>query len=153
MVLDLKSKKDKDIFNQFIKKADVVLENFRPGTMKKLGFSMKKISELNPRVILASCSGFGQTGPWAHKPAYDMIVQGIGGIMSLTGNEGDKPVRVGTSIGDIVAGIFTVVGILSALVNRNNTKRGNHIDVSMLDCQIAILENAISRYFATGTSP
>jgi len=151
--INLKSKKDKIIFDALLQKSDILLENYKPGTMKKLGYGYKTLSKKYPNLIYASCSGFGQTGPWASKPAYDMIVQGMGGLMSVTGHEGQEPVRVGTSIGDITAGLFTTIGILAALIDKNNLNKGQSIDVSMLDCQIAILENAIARYFATGKSP
>ena len=149
--LNLKTKNDKVILQKLLNHADVLIENFRPGIMKKLGFDYKLLSKKHPNLIYASCSGFGQTGPLADKPAYDMIVQGMGGLMSLTGHEKQAPVRVGTSIGDITAGLFTVIGILAALVKKDS--KGQMIDISMLDCQIAILENAIARYFATGKSP
>ena len=151
--LDLKNNKDKLMFNNLLHKADILIENYKPGTMEKLGYGFNTLKKKYPNLIFASCSGFGQTGPWAKKPAYDMIVQGMGGLMSVTGHEGQEPVRVGTSIGDITAGLFTTIGILSALLDRKNGKKGQSIDVSMLDCQIAILENAISRYFATGQNP
>ena len=151
--INLKNKKDKIIFDALLQKSDILLENYKPGTMKKLGYGYKTLSKKYPNLIYASCSGFGQTGPWASKPAYDMIVQGMGGLMSVTGHEGQEPVRVGTSIGDITAGLFTTIGILAALIDKKNLNKGQSIDVSMLDCQIAILENAIARYFATGKSP
>jgi CoA:oxalate CoA-transferase len=151
--INLKNDKDKIIFDALLQKSDILLENYKPGTMKKLGYGYKTLSKKYPNLIYASCSGFGQTGPWASKPAYDMIVQGMGGLMSVTGHEGQEPVRVGTSIGDITAGLFTTIGILAALIDKNNLNKGQSIDVSMLDCQIAILENAIARYFATGKSP
>ena len=151
--LNLKDKKDKAIFFKLIKKSDILVENYRPGTMEKLGLGHKTLLKLNPRLIYASCSGFGYTGPWNNKPAYDLIVQALGGIMSITGAEGTEPIRVGSSIGDIIAGLFTSIGIQSALINRFKTKKGSFIDISMLDCQIAILENAVSRYFAEKKIP
>ena len=151
--LNLKHKKDILIFKQILKKVDVLVENFRPGTMDKLGIGYKSLSKINPKLIYAACSGFGQTGPWAKKPAYDVIVQALGGIMSLTGNEGENPVRVGSSIGDITAGLFTVIGIQSALISRMYTNKGAFIDISMLDCQLAILENAITRYTCNNVIP
>jgi CoA:oxalate CoA-transferase len=151
--LDLKDNKDKIIFDALLKKSDILIENYKPGTMDKLGYGYDILSKIFPNLIYASCSGFGQTGPWRSKPAYDMIVQGMGGLMSVTGHEGQEPIRVGTSIGDITAGLFTTIGILAALIDKNNINKGQFIDISMLDCQIAILENAIARYFATGKSP
>ena len=151
--LNLKEKKDLAILLQLIKKADVLVENFRPGTMEKLGLKKSKLFKINPRLIYASCSGFGQTGELSKKPAYDLIVQALGGIMSLTGYENQEPVRVGTSIGDITAGLFTTIGIQSALIKRSITNKGCYIDISMLDCQVAILENAVSRYFCEKKIP
>ncbi len=151
--LNLKKKKDKDIFLKLIKESDVLVENYRPGTMERLKLGYKMLQKINPKLIYASCSGFGYTGPWNNKPAYDVIVQALGGIMSLTGTEGAEPIRVGSSIGDIIAGLFTSIGIQSALINRYKTKKGSFIDISMLDCQIAILENAVSRYFAEKKVP
>ncbi|MBF96499.1 MAG: Acetyl-CoA:oxalate CoA-transferase [Alphaproteobacteria bacterium MarineAlpha9_Bin4] len=151
--LNLKEKQDLNIFLKLIKNADILVENFRPGTMEKLGLKKRKLFGINPRLIYASCSGFGQTGKLSTKPAYDLIVQALGGIMSLTGYENQDPVRVGTSIGDITAGLFTTIGIQSALIKRNITNKGCHIDISMLDCQVAILENAVSRYFCDKKVP
>ena len=151
--LNLKDKRDLAILLQLIKKSDVLVENFRPGTMEKLGLKKSKLFKINPKLIYASCSGFGQTGKLSSKPAYDLIVQALGGIMSLTGYENQDPVRVGTSIGDITAGLFTTIGIQSALIKRSITNKGCYIDISMLDCQVAILENAVSRYFCEKKIP
>ncbi|MFT9846329.1 CaiB/BaiF CoA transferase family protein [Aneurinibacillus sp. REN35] len=154
IALNLKKEEGKDVFRKMVKEADVVLENYRPGTMEKLGLGYEALKEINPRIIYASSSGFGHTGPFSSKAAYDLIVQGMGGIMSLTSlQEGGPPTRVGASVGDITAGLFTVIGILSALQHRNRTGEGEKVDVAMLDCQVAILENAIARYAVTGTSP
>ena len=153
IALDLKDDTDQSLFKQLLGQADVLVENFRPGTLDRLGFGWEALHATHPRLILASASGFGQTGPWARRPAYDMIVQGMGGLMSLTGHADSPPTRVGTSIGDIAAGLFTAVGIAAALHERNRTGLGQWIDVAMLDCQIAILENAVARYFATGVAP
>ena len=153
IALDLKADADRSLFEQLLGQADVLVENFRPGTLERLGFGWDALHAAHPRLILASASGFGQTGPWARRPAYDMIVQGMGGLMSLTGHADGPPTRVGTSIGDIAAGLFTAVGIAAALHERNRTGLGQRIDVAMLDCQIAILENAVARYFATGVAP
>lgn len=144
--VDFKKSEDKNLFFDLVKHADIVVENFRPGTMNKLGINKSKLKKINSKIIIASCSGFGQTGPWAKKPAYDLIVQALGGIMSLTGIQGKQPVRVGSSIGDIIAGLFLVIGIQAALIKRKETGVGETIDISMLDCQIAMLENAIARF-------
>ncbi len=153
IVLNLKIKEEKEIFLKLLGNADVLVENYRPGVLSKLGLSPNSLMKKFPKLIIASCSGFGQNGPWKKKPAYDVIVQALGGIMSLTGYENTAPVRVGSSIGDITAGLFTVIGIQAALYHRNYTNKGKHIDISMLDCQIAILENAVSRFYSEKKIP
>ena len=153
IALNLKNKEDKEIFDKILAKADVLVENFRPGTLDKWGYSWDILKKKYPKLIYASASGFGQTGPLKSLPAYDMVVQGMGGLMSVTGQPDGKPTRVGTSIGDITAGLFTAIGINAALFDREKTGKGTKIDVSMLDCQIAILENAIARYFSNGEIP
>ena len=130
-----------------------LVENFRPGTMADLGYAWDDVHRRWPRLIQASLSGFGQTGPMSDRPAYDMVVQALGGVMSITGPDGGEPTRVGTSIGDITAGLFGVIGILAALHDRARTGQGALVDVAMLDCQVAILENAIARYVTTGVVP
>jgi CoA:oxalate CoA-transferase len=153
IALDLKRPQDRAIFEKLLARADVLVENFRPGAMERLGYGWEALAERFPRLIAASLSGFGQTGPYAERPAYDIIAQAMGGIMSLTGEPGGGPTRVGTSIGDISAGLFTAIGIQAALVARNRDGVGMQVDVGMLDCQVAILENAIARYGATGEVP
>ncbi len=153
IALDLKAADDKALFERLLARADVLVENFRPGAMARLGYGWEMLNERFPRLIYAACSGFGQTGPLSGRPAYDMVVQGMGGIMSLTGHEDTPPTRVGTAIGDIAAGLFTAVGVNAALHERARTGRGRFIDIAMLDCQLAILENAVARYFTTGESP
>ncbi|MBI4319822.1 MAG: CoA transferase [Chloroflexi bacterium] len=152
-VLNLKSDAGRGIFVRLVERADIVVENFRPGTMASLGLDYARLRDVNPRLIYAACSGFGQTGPYRHKPAYDVIAQAMGGIMSLTGQPGGEPTRVGISVGDMAAGLFTAVGILAALEARHRTGVGQMVDVGMLDCQVAILENAIARFYATGEVP
>lgn len=153
LTLNLKSQPGKDIFVELVKKSDVLLENFRPGAMKKLGLDYETLKTHHPPLLYAACSGFGQTGPYAGRGAYDMIIQGMGGMISITGEPNRPPVRVGTSISDITAALFTAIGILSALRHRDKTGEGQFIDVGMLDCQVAILENAMVRYLSTGEVP
>ncbi|MDE0636407.1 MAG: CaiB/BaiF CoA-transferase family protein [Candidatus Poribacteria bacterium] len=153
ITLDLKSERGKTIFKQLVKQSDILVENFRPCTMKKLGLDYGKLASEQPSLIYAACSGFGQTGPLAKQGAYDMIIQGMGGIISITGEPDGPPVRVGTSISDITAALFTTIGILSALHHRNQTGKGQLVDVAMLDSLVAVLENAIVRYFATDEVP
>lgn len=153
IALNLKNEEDKKIFEKILSKADVLVENFKPGTLEKWGYGWKEVIKKYPKLIYASASGFGQTGPLKELPAYDMVVQGMGGLMSVTGHPNSEPTRVGTSIGDITAGLFTAIGINAALYDRQKTGKGTFIDVSMLDCQIAILENSISRYLSKKEIP
>ena len=153
IVIDLKKPKGRELFLRLAEKADVVTENYTPGTMDKLGLGYETLRGRNPRLIYAATSGFGQTGPDRDRPALDIIVQGMGGIMSITGEPRGPPVRPGISQGDITAGLYTAIGILAALQERERSGRGQMLDISMLDCQIAILENAFARYFATGEVP
>ena len=151
--LDLRSPEGKDAFLRLVDGVDVVIENFTPGVMAKLGLDYQTLAARNPRLIMCSVSGFGQTGPDRDLPALDIIVQGAGGVMSITGEPGGPPVRPGLSLGDIAAGLYAAIGILAALRERERSGQGQFIDVSMLDCQIAVLENAYTRYFVTGAAP
>ncbi|MGY2492284.1 CaiB/BaiF CoA transferase family protein [Cupriavidus sp. CP313] len=153
IALDLKNPDDRIILDSMLKKADVLVENFRPGVMEKLGYTWEALHERFPRLVYASISGFGQTGPYRSRPAYDMVVQAMGGLMSVTGEVGGKPSRVGVSIGDIGAGLYAAIGIQSALLKRVHTGTGERVDISMLDCQVALLENPIARFSATGHVP
>jgi len=153
MTLNLKKEKGKEILRKLVEDADVIVENYRPGTMEKLGLGYEELKKINPKLIYAASSGFGHTGPYSLRPAYDGVIQAMGGIMSITGPKGGEPTRVGPSVADIFSGLFTAIGILSAVLERNETGKGTKVDVSMLDCQVGILENAIARYFATGVSP
>ncbi len=153
IALNLKETGDRNIFEKLLAKTDVLVENFRAGTMEKLGFGWETLHARFPNLIYAAASGFGHTGPYATRPAYDMVVQAMGGMMSLTGHKGSPPTRVGSSIGDLSAGMFTAIGVSSALYHRQQTGEAIKVDVGMLDCQVALLENAIARYFATGDAP
>lgn len=157
IALDLKSADDRAVFDALLARADVLVDNYRPGVLARLGYGWDGLHARFPRLIHAAISGFGHTGPDAHKAAYDMVVQARGGIMSVTGHPGGPPTRVGTSIGDITAGLFAVIGIMAAVHDRARTGRGQNlgqfVDIAMLDGQIAILENAIARLAASGQSP
>ncbi|MCW5700955.1 MAG: CoA transferase, partial [Rhodospirillales bacterium] len=153
IALDLKDDAHRATFEALLATADVLVENYRPGAMDRLGYGWEALHGRFPKLIYAACSGFGRTGPYSKRPAYDMVVQAMGGIMSLTGYPDGPPTRVGSSIGDITAGLFTAVGINAALHHRNKTGEGMLVDVGMLDGQVAILENAIARYTATGEIP
>jgi CoA:oxalate CoA-transferase len=151
--LDLKAPAGRDIFERLLDKADALVENFRPGTMEKLGYGWKALHSRYPRLVYAAASGFGHTGPYSHYPAYDMVVQGLGGVMSITGHPGMPPTRIGTSIGDLAGGLYTAVALNAALLHRERTGEATKVDVALFDCQLALLENAIMRYTTTGEIP
>ncbi|MSO76449.1 MAG: CoA transferase [Alphaproteobacteria bacterium] len=153
IALDLKQPGDRAIFEALLERADLVIENFRPGTMEKLGYGWDGLHARYPRLIYTAVSGFGHTGPHSERPAYDMVVQAMGGIMSITGQPGAPPTRVGMSIGDVAAGLFTTIGVNAALFHRALTGEARKVDIGMLDCQVSLMENAIVRYSATGEIP
>jgi CoA:oxalate CoA-transferase len=153
IALDLKADADKRIFEKLLEKADVIVENFRPGTMEKLGYGWETLHARYPKLIYACASGFGHSGPNSRDPAYDMVVQGMGGMMSITGYPGQPPARVGMSIGDIGSGLYTAIAVNAALVHRLATGEATKIDVAMFDCQLALLENAVMRYTVEGEIP
>jgi CoA:oxalate CoA-transferase len=139
MTLDLKSDAGKKIFTELAKQSDVVIDNFRPGVVKKLGIDFDTLRTMNPRIICCSISGYGQTGPFKDRPAFDLVIQARGGIMSYTGEPGQMPVRMGAPMGDLSGGLFASQGILAALYQREKTGRGQRIDISLVDCQTSLL--------------
>ncbi|NTW31997.1 MAG: CoA transferase [Bacteroidetes bacterium] len=151
--INLKSEKGKQILKDLIKKFDVIIENFRPGTMEKLGLSYEELKAINPSIIYAAASGFGHSGPNSKKAAYDILAQAMGGIMSITGWPNTPPTRVGMSLGDITASLYTAIGIIAALYQKTITGEGQKIDIAMLDCQVSMLENAITRFQVENKSP
>lgn len=153
VVLDLHQPPDVEQLRRLAACADVLVENFRPGTMDAFGLSSEALRQINPRLIYTSLSGFGRTGPAAGRPAYDIIIQAMSGLMSITGHDAAHPTRVGTSICDILTGLFGAIGILAALQRRERTAKGADLDLAMLDSTVAALENAISRYEVTGEVP
>jgi CoA:oxalate CoA-transferase len=153
LCLDLKTPEAKEIVHALARQADVLTQNFRPGVMDRLGLDYTTMASLNPRLIYASLSGFGQYGPYRDKGAVDIIVQGMGGVVSITGHPDSPPARPGYSIGDMGGGLFLAIGVLAALEARHRTGAGQHLDVSMLDAQVTLLENAVVRHCATGEVP
>ena len=193
VVLDLKQTRGRAALAELVRRADVLVENFRPGTLARLGFPAERLRELNPRLVYAAISGFGATGPAAQRPAYDMIIQALSGLMSITGTEPEaaapapggatgaaagtgapdpesaaaqeggvatagaarhgRRVRVGTSIADVVSGLYAAIGIAAALFRRAQSGQGAMLDLGMLDATVSVLENAIARYQVTGTAP
>jgi len=153
IALDLKAAKDKEIFERLLDKADAIVENFRPGTMERLGYGWDTLHPRYPRLIYAAASGFGHTGPFSRYPSYDMVVQGLGGIMSITGNPGEPSPRIGTSIGDLAGGLYTTIALNAALLHRERSGEATKVDIALFDCQLALLENAIMRYTTSGEIP
>ncbi|HEX4144476.1 MAG TPA: CoA transferase [Pirellulales bacterium] len=150
IALNLKHPDDRETLEGLLAVADVVVENFRPGTMEKLGYGWETLHERFPNLIYGAASGFGDSGPYSKRAAYDMVVQGMGGIMSMTGQSGAPPTRVGVSIGDLGAGLYLTIGVLGALVKRQAGGGAVKVDVAMLDCQVAMLEDALAAYLSTG---
>jgi len=136
-----------------VKKSDVLLENFRPGTMDKLGFGYRALARLNPRLVYCAVSGFGESGPEAHRAGYDLVIQAESGVMDLTGFADGPPVKVGNSIGDLVAGMSAAHGVVLALLARTRTRRGQKVEISMLDVMAALLTYQAGIYFGTGARP
>ena len=153
ITLNLKSKQGLAAFLRMVKKADVVVENFRPDVKKRLGIDYKSLSKVNPKIVLGSISGFGQDGPYAGRPGFDQIAQGMGGLMSITGLPGQGPVRVGIPIADLCAGLFCALGIMVALLEREKSKKGQHITTSLLQAQIFMLDFQAARWLVKGEVP
>ena len=153
IVLDIKSPRDRDLLERLFDEADVLVENFRPGVMDRLGYGAERLKKTHPHLIYTSISGFGHSGPFSELPGYDMVVQAMGGIMSLTGWPDGEPARVGTSFGDLGAALFGVIGIISALYSRTKDAQGTRVDIGMLDCQAALMETALARYDVEGKVP
>src|SRR4029077_5482003 len=153
VTIDLRIEDGAAIFLELAAKSDVVVENFSPGTMDRFKIGYERLKAVNPRIILCSISGFGQTGPMTSAPAYDIVAQALGGTMSITGNAGGEPVRCGVSVGDLSAALYGVIAIIAALRIRDRDGFGNHVDIAMLDCQVAMLEDALARYSVSGKIP
>ncbi|MFI5338594.1 MAG: CaiB/BaiF CoA transferase family protein [Candidatus Methylomirabilales bacterium] len=153
MTLNLKDARGKEILAKLMARADVVLQNFSPGTLEKLGFPYDRMKALNPRLVYCAISGFGQSGPSAGKAAYDQILQGLGGLMSITGPVGGPPIKVGVPIADIASGMFAAYAVMVALFHRERTGQGQMIDTSLLDGQVALLTFQAQRYFLGGKAP
>jgi len=153
VALDLKSEKGLEIFYGLVRHADIVMSNFGAGVTQRLKIDYPRLSEINPRIITCAVSGFGESGPDPARPAFDLVAQGMGGGMSLTGYDGGEPLRAGIPIGDLAGGLFGVIGILSALEARHKTGRGQHIDISMFDCQLSLLNYMATMYLMSGIPP
>jgi crotonobetainyl-CoA:carnitine CoA-transferase CaiB-like acyl-CoA transferase len=153
VTLNLKAPEGRRIMATLVRKSDVLLENFRPGTMEKLGLGYGALAKLNPKLVYCSISGFGESGPEAHRAGYDLIVQGESGLMDITGFADGPPVKVGTSIADLVAGMSAAHGVTLALLARAKTRRGQKVEIAMLDALAALLTYQAGIYFGTGQRP
>lgn len=153
VTLNLKAEEGKKIFLEMVKKADVVVENYRPGVMDKLGLGYDVLKEVNPRIIYAAVSGFGSYGPYSQRPGYDIIAQATGGLMSITGEPGGNPLRVGNAMGDVLGGMNLTIGVLVAIHARTLTGRGQRVDVSLVDSVVSSLETGTQRFMASGKQP
>ena len=153
ITLNLKSEDGKAIFRELVKKADIVVENYRPGVMDKLGLGYDELKKINPRLIYGSASGFGNTGPYRLRPGYDILAQAMGGMMAITGVPGGPPTRVGSAIGDILGGLHLAIGLLAAVNARNLTGEGQRVDISLMDSVIAATENTGVKYIESGKIP
>ena len=153
ITLNLKTEQGKEVFKKLVRKADILIENNRPGVMERLGLSYEELSRINPRLIYGKISGFGSTGPYADRPGYDIISQAMGGLMSVTGEKGGSPTRSGNAMGDVLGGMNLTIGILMALEARNRSGRGQVVDIALVDSVIASLEQAWQRYFTSGKIP
>ena len=153
ITINLKDKEGKNILKKLAKTADVIVENFRPNVKKRLGIDYEDLKKENKKLIYASISGFGQTGPYAHLPGFDQVAQGMGGLMSVTGHEGKGPLRVGIPVADLSAGLHCALGILTALYERNISGIGQHVSASLLESQIAMLDFQAARYLINQEIP
>lgn len=153
VTLNLKSEEGKNIFKELVKQADIVVENYRPGVMDKLGLGYDVLKEINPRIIYGSVAGFGNTGPYRLRPGYDILGQAMGGLMAITGAPGGSPTRVGSAMGDILGGLHLTIGLLAAVNARNITGVGQRVDISLMDSVIAATENTAIKYLESGTIP
>ena len=153
ITLNLKDPEGLGVFKRLAEKADVVVENFRPDVKDRLGVDYESLRKINPAIILASISGFGQDGPYAKRPGFDQVAQGMGGLMSITGLPGQGPVRVGIPVADLTAGLYTAIGILTALLDREETGEGQWVHTSLLEAQIAMLDFQAARWLVKGEVP
>lgn len=151
--VDLKSEEGRKTFYELAKTADVIVENYRPGAVKRLGIDYESIKAINPRIVYVSISGFGQSGPWAERPGFDLMAQAMSGIMSVTGYKGEKPVKAGVPVADIGCALFAVYGLLSAYIGAQKTGVGQHIDASLFDAAMAFSIWDMSEYWGTGVPP
>lgn len=153
VVADFRTEEGREMVRSLVADADILIENFKLGGLAKYGLDYESLSKVNPRLIYCSITGFGQTGPYAHRAGYDYIIQGMSGLMSITGDPDGQPQRVGVAVTDLFTGLYSVSGILAALYQRERTGRGQHVDMALLDCAVSITANQAMNFLATGTPP
>ena len=153
IVLDLKKPEHKQVLLELVKHCDIFTENYRPGTVEKMGISYQDLIKIKPDIIYVSTSGFGQTGPYRERGGIDTAIQAISGFMSMTGPKGGEPTKAGPSIADMIAGLYGCIGTLAAVIHHKNTGEGQYVDVAMLDCMVSMLDNAVTKYFFNGEIP
>ncbi len=153
IALNLKTEAGRKVLFKLAEQADILIENYRPGVMKRLGIDYERLSAVNPALVYASISGFGQTGPWADRPGFDLMAQAMSGVMSVTGYPGGPPVKAGVPVADIGCGLFAIYGVLSAYIGAKNTGKGQYIDASLFDTALAFSIWDISQYWGTGEPP
>ncbi len=153
MTLNLKTEEGKEIFRKLAASSDAIVENFKAGTLEKMGLGYASLKAEHPGLIMASITGFGSSGPYKDLPGYDYIIQAMSGLMSITGEAEGSPVKVGVAIADVLTGLYTCIGILSALHHRAQTGEGQELDISLLDCQVSALINVASNYLCSGVVP
>lgn len=153
ITIDLTNADDQQRLKELIISSDILVENFKVGGLKKYGFDYESVKSINPALIYCSITGFGQTGPYAHRAGYDYIIQGMSGFMSITGESGGMPQRAGVAVTDLFTGLYATTAILSALHMRNNTGQGQHIDMALLDCAVSVMVNQAMNFMSTGVSP
>ena len=153
IVVDFKTEEGRKIIHELIRRSDVLVENFRPGTLRRFNLDFDSASAINPKLIYCSITGFGETGPLRDKPGYDFMIQAMGGLMSITGDPGGEPMKVGVAVADLFAGQYAVIAILAALQARAQTGRGQHLDISLFDSQVGMLANVASNYLISGNLP
>lgn len=153
IAIDIKTMQGQQLIKDMLLKADVLIENYKVGGLKQYGLDYEQVKQLNPKLIYCSITGFGQNGPFAHKAGYDAMIQGEGGLMSITGEPSGEPMKVGVAVVDIITGLYSANAILAAIIARTHTQKGQHIDIALLDVQVATLANQGMNYLASGDNP
>jgi crotonobetainyl-CoA:carnitine CoA-transferase CaiB-like acyl-CoA transferase len=153
VIADFRVARDRELLQKLVARSDIVIENFKTGTLERFGLDYSTLSKSNPRLVYCSVTGFGQDGPYAHRAGYDATIQAMSGIMDLTGDPSGEPQKIGVALADILTGVYGVVGIQAALLERERTGKGQHIDMSLLDVMVGVLANQALNYFVSGTPP